>query len=304
MEPTYEKKNAVWLKAPERKTVLHWPEEMRFELPFFGKDDSLLYFSKFWYEKWYTPTQYHDYFEMCYVCEGNGWFILEGIRFPVRAGDIFVTKPGEIHCGGSSDGTAFRVYALAFRFEQFTDLEQGFYKLNVGRICNDHSRSIRQTLDRLFDELIADAPYAHHQVRNLLGVVLVEVLRLYQSQTTDSQGKNRLSPIVLQALGHVHTSEPHIDRTANLARRIGVSRSHLDREFKRQMGVALGEYMRGVWLERAKRALRETDRTVTEIAEQLQFESLQAFCVFFKRHTGVSPHRYRLSPEPINEEKR
>jgi hypothetical protein len=79
--PLYEKDKLIKIEMPKHKSIKHLPEETRVDLPFPHLNEQFLYFSKFWDDNWYTPTQFHDHFELCYVCEGRGWFILEGMIF-------------------------------------------------------------------------------------------------------------------------------------------------------------------------------------------------------------------------------
>lgn len=51
--------------------------------------------------------------------------------------------------------------------------------------------------------------------------------------------------------------------------------------------------MRTIRLEWAKLYLRETDVSISQIAELLHFPSIHTFSVFFKRHVGLAPREYR-----------
>lgn len=291
-----DKQNVTKFEAPKRKTISYWREETRFDLPFPDTYANFLYITKFWNEKWYVSNQYHDHFELCYVCEGSGWFMLEGMMLPVKKGDIFITKPGEVHCGGASVNASFLVYAVGFRFEQMGELEKSFFKLGIQRIANDPDEAVRLYLDQIMAEIESDASYAHVMVKSCLLAVLTIILRIYERQhDLLKEGTKSLTPEIIKALDVVHSDTNYIGNIDKIANKINISRAHLDREFKRQIGESLGEYLRGVWMERAKQLLRQSDESITRIAEMLQFESLQAFCVFFKRHSKLSPLKFRKS---------
>ncbi|WP_348823360.1 helix-turn-helix domain-containing protein [Flavobacterium aestuarii] len=44
----------------------------------------------------------------------------------------------------------------------------------------------------------------------------------------------------------------------------------------------------------AKNLLENSQSTVAEIAEELEFSTSSSFSIFFKRHTSLSPSQYRL----------
>jgi AraC family L-rhamnose operon regulatory protein RhaS len=288
------KQNVTKFEAPKRKGFSYWHEETRFDLPFPDTYDNFLYITKFWNEKWYIPNQYHDHFEVCYVCEGYGWFMLEGMLQPVKKGDIFITKPGEIHCGGASIDSTFLVYAVGFRFEQLGELEKGLYKLGIDRISNDADEQVRPYFDQMMAEIETGVPYAHIMVQSCLTAALTLILRIYERQhDLPKMVMNSLTPEIMNVLNLVHSDTNYNGKIDEIAAKIHISRAHLDREFKHQMGVKLGEYLRGVWVERAKQLIRQSHESVTRIAEILQFDTIQAFCVFFKRQSGLSPQEFR-----------
>lgn len=289
----YEPDEVASFLAPKQKLLSYRPEEIRIEVPFPQEYDSFLYISKFWNEKWITPAQYHDHFELCYVIGGSGWFMLEGDIVQVTRGDIFITKPNEVHSGGAAGNSEFMAYALGFRFDQMRSLEQAFYQLGAQRITRDDQGIVMPYLDRMLGEIERAEPYAHVLVRAELMAMLVWILRLYQSKQMIPQTVKPLSPEIIKLLNLVHTPHNYMGEVDQLAQLVNMSRATLDREFKKQMGQPLGDYIRGIWLERGKQLLRESSESITQIAETLQFDSVQAFCLFFKRQTGLSPQRFR-----------
>jgi AraC family L-rhamnose operon regulatory protein RhaS len=291
--PLYEKDKLIKIEAPKERSISHWPDETRFDLPFPDQNEQFLYCAKFWNNNWYTPAQFHDHFELCYVCEGHGWFILEGMIFPVEKGDIFITKPGEVHCGGAGANSGFLAYAVGFRFERMGEMEKGFYRLGIKRICRDELDAVGALFDRILAELEANQSYAHIMVQSYLLTALTMILRYYENQEVHTTQRSHLTAGIMEALSHIHSDRNYSGKVDELAKKISMSRVHLDREFKVQMGVSIGEYIRGVWVERAKQLLRQTEEPLSQIAEKMQMDSPQAFCMFFKRQTGLSPKQFR-----------
>jgi LacI family transcriptional regulator len=82
-----------------------------------------------------------------------------------------------------------------------------------------------------------------------------------------------------------------VDVTAQVA----ISRSGLEKAFREHFVRAPMEELRRVRLQRAMSFLRETDCTVTEIAEQTGFQTAHSLCRSFKQHFGSTPGSYRTS---------
>ena len=91
----------------------------------------------------------------------------------------------------------------------------------------------------------------------------------------------------------------HISLSAgSLARRPGLSESQFKASFKEAVGVPPGEFVNRRRIERARALLRETDRSVTDIALDLGFSTPQYFASVFRRITGVTPGQCRRGDQP------
>lgn len=79
----------------------------------------------------------------------------------------------------------------------------------------------------------------------------------------------------------------------DIARAVGLSPGHFSRQFHRRTGLRYKEYVNEVRLQETRRALRESDQPVTQIAFESGFRSISQFNRQFKSHHGVSPRDYR-----------
>lgn len=77
--------------------------------------------------------------------------------------------------------------------------------------------------------------------------------------------------------------------TRDVARAIGVSESRLKVIFREALGVPWSRYMQGYRIQQAVALLGSADRTVTEVALSVGFESLSHFNSTFRAFMGVSP---------------
>lgn len=78
-----------------------------------------------------------------------------------------------------------------------------------------------------------------------------------------------------------------------LARVSGVSQAHFARSFKDAFGVPPHRYLLTRRIERATAMLRDTDRSITEIAFETGWSSLGTFGRTFRDVTGESPGELR-----------
>lgn len=79
----------------------------------------------------------------------------------------------------------------------------------------------------------------------------------------------------------------------DLERQFEINKFTMLRNFKKTFGCSIIAYYNGKRVEFAKKQLLSTMCPVTEIASRLSFPDIYSFSKFFKKHTGLSPSRYR-----------
>jgi AraC family transcriptional regulator len=97
------------------------------------------------------------------------------------------------------------------------------------------------------------------------------------------------------AVEFMHTNIHEKLTLTDLARISRLSPSQFARVFKQELGMAPIEYLQEMRLLRARRLLRDTDRTITEIALGSGFNSSSYFSRCFQNRFGASPSAFRKS---------
>jgi AraC-like DNA-binding protein len=129
-------------------------------------------------------------------------------------------------------------------------------------------------------------------LRALICAVLVEAMRQMLVPLTEPK------EFVAAAVTYLrrHLSEPvGMD---DLVRHVGFSRARMFDLFKAQTGLTPNDYLQRLRVEKAQEQLRQTDRSVTEIALATGFSSGQYFSTVFARYTGVAPTDFRKGAKP------
>jgi len=80
----------------------------------------------------------------------------------------------------------------------------------------------------------------------------------------------------------------------SIAEHFSVSPSYLSRYMKDYLGYSITDYIHEVRLKQAKFLLKNTDKTVAVIAEEVGYNSLHNFSRVFKRYEGITPTNYRV----------
>src|ERR1700720_2657395 len=78
-----------------------------------------------------------------------------------------------------------------------------------------------------------------------------------------------------------------------LAREADMSEFHFSRLFKRTTGLTPSQYFIHLRMEKARRLLRETTKSVIEIGLEVGYTSPSHFAQVFRREVGIPPSEYR-----------
>lgn len=84
-----------------------------------------------------------------------------------------------------------------------------------------------------------------------------------------------------------------------LADKLGYSVFHTTRKFKEISGIHYRDYLRQRKLAFALKEVRESDKSILDIAFAYGFSSHEAFTRAFKKAYGVTPSEYRKNPKPV-----
>ena len=82
-------------------------------------------------------------------------------------------------------------------------------------------------------------------------------------------------------------------RVGFYAEKLCISKQYLSLIVKEKLHVTIGTVMASMRIEVAARMLRDPDLTIQQVAEKMSFSDQSSFGKFFKKHTGLSPLKYR-----------
>jgi signal transduction histidine kinase/CheY-like chemotaxis protein len=112
---------------------------------------------------------------------------------------------------------------------------------------------------------------------------------LEQKRRISAEAKRlvRLAMVYLQK----NYSEPISRR--DIAKHIGITEDHLTYCFRQELGITPIHYLQRYRIKQAKRLLKESNQTITEIAFNVGFSDSGYFSRIFRREIGMSPEMFR-----------
>ena len=108
-----------------------------------------------------------------------------------------------------------------------------------------------------------------------------------------------MPPLVAEAVAAIRQNYMALYGVEELSEQLGVTKSHLVRAFKQEIGVPPGKYLTNVRIEAVKALLLSDEYNLEMIAGMTGFSGANYLCRVFKREVGVSPAAWRAAAAPL-----
>ncbi|MBR2354217.1 MAG: helix-turn-helix transcriptional regulator [Clostridia bacterium] len=225
--------------------------------------------------------------------------VINGVEYVYQYPCVILSPPYTVHSMSCTDTRAvdFDRYVFYFDEEMLSSyktelIPSALRQMGEGRIFR-LSQDQAEYLKRLLVWCEEQPDEISKNTKELTCVLFLNKLFeiCSEGQTTKVEG----SPSYIQEVRRYvveHFCEP-LD-IQNLARLFSVSRSKLDRDFKKYTGITVHDFLESCRINQAKRLLQSRKvYSIFEIATRCGFDSESYFFPFFKRHTGLTPSEFR-----------
>jgi AraC family transcriptional activator of pobA len=166
---------------------------------------------------------------------------------------------------------------------------------------NDEQYHEMEVIFRKMDaELSSDYAFKYDLLRNYVMELIHAGQKLKPMQSTAStiNAASRISSLFIELLERQFPIESEVQvlqlkAPTDFAKTLGVHINHLNKVLKETTGRSTTEIINGRIAEEAKILLKQTQWSVSEVAFALGFDEVAHFSNFFKKHTTLSPLKYR-----------
>lgn len=126
------------------------------------------------------------------------------------------------------------------------------------------------------------------------------IANLHDSMVLDYTGKMLLlkknsviSKSITMCIEYIYNHIHDRITIEDLAEHTDLSPSYLSRLFKKELGIAVSDYIREKKIDKAQNLLKYSDFSLVEIANYLSFSSQSHFIQTFEKLVGMTPKKYR-----------
>ncbi|MEM7680807.1 MAG: AraC family transcriptional regulator [Planctomycetota bacterium] len=165
------------------------------------------------------------------------------------------------------------------------------------RFGHRYPLSVNDTVVRQLSQM-ARQPSHNLPMTAVEGMKLINDLMLALGRAAEKTGANQVRMSLVQSVER--TIQDNLDRDLTieeLAEAHEVSREHLTRQFRRELGVSPHHYIAEKRVREACQLLQYSNLTIAQVIANLGFASRQTFYRTFRRVVGKTPSEYRRAIE-------
>ena len=247
--------------------------------------------------QWRNYLHTHSFFEVCYVFQGCGVFHIRDATHEIRAGEVFIAKPGDLHEIISSGDAPLGLYFWSYTLVPGQGADPAATSVDAlltafvaaTRVVGYPSRTMQSTLELLTEEIARKEPGYGPIIEGQAAKLVIDTARAVVDVAQIPS-----DPLTGPAKDHAEVVAQQIARyLRDVAAQVHLSERHINRVFHRTMGVSIMEYLTSVRLDHAAHLLLERHMPTKEVAHAVGYPDVRYFTTVFHRRMGLTPAAFR-----------
>lgn len=239
------------------------------------------------------PTRTVPDYNYIWVTRGTVVWVIEGVAYTMHAGDMVLVPPDVEHRGYSTTrrGTLGSIHVMA-------TLGGGQDVFQILTPATFRTVTPKSRLEKYLHSVLAEYDRGDDEATQLTmdawgRLVTLELLR--HDAAAGLLKQRELDPLIAELLDELYRRVDRVTTLDELAEWSGFTPQHLNRTFRRVLGVTPLQHLTRLRMERAAALLKEGVLTVKAIAAAVGMDDPYYFSRVFSEHFGVSPTQYRTA---------
>ena len=245
----------------------------------------------------------HDFMSFMYILSGSCNYIINGIPYKVKKGDMLILNPGVEH--GKTVPSGGEVVEFHAGFENFNvhDLPKNHViSENITPVIpsiNYESELKQCCTDILKEQKKCEA--GSELILKVLGMRLLIILlqATCQRETVREKGSINFetydrSTIVNAITEFINSNYMHELSLEIISQNMYLSPAYISKLFKEETGDSAINYLIKVRLSKAKNFLADSQMTIKEAAHSVGYDDAYHFSKLFKKYYGYPPSKVKI----------
>ncbi len=245
----------------------------------------------------------HNFFEIAYVSNGEGYHFINGKRYRITAGDYMIIDTTASHY---YDGDVeilnliFKPKFLDRGYREIKTVKELYKKIgfndDYALIPADplhyiyHNDDVREKILQVKDEIENKKIGYEDYARLLVMQIIIQAMRSICSVKSSNTDKSPVKYIEKYVYEHY---DENISLSA-LSAELGYSLPYISRRFKQLTSLTFSEYLQSTRMQIACDLLTNyPEMSLEDIASKVSYSDIKYFTSIFKKYIGVTPSLFK-----------
>ncbi|WP_312645221.1 AraC family transcriptional regulator [Hydrogenoanaerobacterium sp.] len=230
-----------------------------------------------------------DHYLIHYVTAGKGTYKVNNNIYEVHAGMMFAVFESSVVSYSADEKDPWEYYWVGFNGADAERLVKLSPLRKEAPVLNAKGNDVFQSA--LLD-IYRNAGSGPADEARMVGYLYLFLSHLIALSAGNAKYSSSSAVYVENALKFIRYNYSNKIDICDIAKNIGVSRSHLYRIFVRHLSMSPNEYLAKFRINEACALLRNSSLSIGEIANSVGFDDQLYFSRVFKKYKGVAPSRY------------
>lgn len=250
----------------------------------------------------YYPIHWHDSIEIIFVLKGTIDVTIETQTYHVKENEIEIINCDEAHTlkNGAKDNKILIFYIDPDFFERYyDDIRDVFFYTNSSEQGAQEMEKyyiLKKYLSKLLYEFVEQQEGYEDSIQSILVELLYHLINnfhqlIYEEESLkeDEVQFERYDRIVK----YIYNNYMNKISLQDIAKKEYLSSNYLSSKIKDAMGYNFNDFLNLTRVEESIKLLLDTDKTISEISEEMGFSHVRYFNKHFKKYYKCTPMQFR-----------
>jgi len=247
----------------------------------------------------------HTNVEMAFILSGTGRYLVDGVSYDVKQGDLIICNPGVLHQSVVTDQNDPTIeFIVGFTDVHFLNMPDNCIRMPEGehllRLSSEAKREFSRCCYEIMEENASSEPGRYYMIQAEMMKMLIIIYRALNGNrqeensgiSFESYSKGYVVQQIIRYLNENYANKISLDQ---IAHNMYLCPVYISKIFKEKTGDSPINFLIKIRLKKAKELLEDGQGSIKVIASMVGYDDVYHFSKLFKKYYGISPLNYQKS---------